>query len=85
MTTFGEFVRARRRMQELSLEQAGAKMGMGKPYLSGIENSRVNPPSPKRVKRMAKALELDETMLLLMAYAEKAPMEIREYVKKKLL
>lgn len=85
MLKFGEFVRSRRKMLGLSLTAAGKRMGLGKPYLSGIENCKVNPPSPKRVKRMASTLKVKQTPLLLMAYAEKAPAEIREYVKKKLL
>ena len=85
MATFGEFLKMRRQMCELTLEALGQKCGMSKGYLSGIEAGKVNPPSPKVLKRLAEALKTDSTILLLMGYAEKAPKEIREAVKLKLL
>ena len=82
--TFGEFVRARRKMLELTLEQVARKAGSHKGYISGIESGKVRPPSARMVKRMAKALRLKVIPLLLMAYAEKAPKEIRRLVELKL-
>ena len=85
MVTFGEFLRMRRQMCELTLEDLAQKIGSHKGYISGIENGKVNPPSPKVIKRLAVALNTDATTLLLMGYAEKAPKEIQAFVKSKLL
>lgn len=83
--TFGEFVRARRQMLELTLEGVAKKIGSHKGYLSGIEQGKVNPPSGKFLPKLAEALKTDPTILAVMAYAEKAPKEIRAFVKSKLL
>ncbi len=83
--TFGEYMKAQRQMRELTLEQLAAKAGTHKGYISGIEHGKVKPPSPKMIKRLAKAMEMDDIHLIIMAYAEKAPQEIREFVKSKLL
>jgi transcriptional regulator with XRE-family HTH domain len=83
--SFGEFVKARRQMCGLTLEALAEKISSHKGYISGWENGKVNPPSPKVLKRLASALKTDETILMLMGYAEKAPKEIREAVKLKLL
>jgi len=85
MATFGEFVRARRQMLELTLEQVAKKIGSHKGYCSGWETGAVNPPSSKIIPKLAAALNTDPTILAIMAYAEKAPKEIREFVKSKLL
>lgn len=85
MATFGEFVRMRRQMLELTLEQVASRIGSHKGYISGIETGKVNPPSTKLLPKLAEVLETDRTSLTLMAYAEKAPKEIRDFVKSKLL
>jgi transcriptional regulator with XRE-family HTH domain len=85
MVTFGEFLKARRQMCELTLEELAQKIGSHKGYLSGIETGAVAPPSPKVIKLLAEALKTDATTLLLMGYAEKAPKEIKAFVKSKLL
>lgn len=61
----------------LTLEALADKIGTEKGYISGFENRKVNPPSPKIVKRMAKVLGLDETELLIYSFVPKAPKEIR--------
>jgi transcriptional regulator with XRE-family HTH domain len=75
---FGEIVRRARQAKGLTLDALGAKTRMGKGYLCGIENGKVNPPSPARVKRMATHLALPEEDLLLLSYVVKAPKAIRE-------
>lgn len=79
--SFGRTLREKRMGLGLTLEQVARRIRSHKGYVSGIENGKVNPPSPKFVKRFAKALDLDETMLLLTAHAEKAPIEIRTAVR----
>jgi transcriptional regulator with XRE-family HTH domain len=82
---FGEFVRVRRRMLELTLEQVAKKIGSHKGYLSGIEMGRVNPPSMKLLPKLAAVLKVKPVTLMVMAYVEKAPKEIRKLVELKLL
>ena len=83
--TFGEFARARRQMLELTLEQVAQKIGTHKGYISGWETGAVHPPSEKLLPKLAEALKTDLTILRVMAYVEKAPKEIKEFVKSKLL
>jgi transcriptional regulator with XRE-family HTH domain len=74
---FGEIVRHARKAKGLTLDALGAKTQMVKGYLCGIENGKVNPPSPARVKRLADHLSLPVDDLLLLSYAAKAPKAIR--------
>ncbi len=85
MMSFGECLRSLRRACGLSLGQLGRKIHRGKGYLSGIENGKVNPPSPKVIRKLAEALGHDVKELLTLAYVEKAPKEIRKDLEKKLL
>lgn len=72
-------------MLELTLVQLAKKIGSNKGYVSGWETGAVNPPRPYLIKKLAKALRLKPYFLLLMAYVEKAPKEIRKLVELKLL
>lgn len=78
MKRFGEHVRELRHSKGLTLESVGKAAGINKAYLSGVENGRVNPPSPKVVRGIAKALGVGARTLLLLAAVEKAPKEIRD-------
>lgn len=85
MANFAEFIKARRLMLELTLGQVARKAGVAPSYLCGVERGKVAPPSPRAVKRLAEALKLKVPPLLIMAYVEKAPKEIRKLVELKLL
>jgi transcriptional regulator with XRE-family HTH domain len=74
---FGEIVREKRTALRISLEKLGRKTGLTKGYLSGIENGKVHPPLPRKVSRLCRVLDLDEASMLLLAYVEKAPEQIR--------
>jgi len=84
VVTFGQFVKARRLMLEMTLDQVARKIGSHKGYVSGFENGRVSPPSAKMLPKLAKALKLKLIPLMVMAYVEKAPKEIRKLVDLKL-
>jgi transcriptional regulator with XRE-family HTH domain len=71
-------IRNRRAGLRMSLEELGRKAGTTKGYLSGIENGKVHPPLPRKVSRLCKILELDEAPMLLLAYVEKAPGQIKD-------
>lgn len=75
--TFGETVRRLRKRRGLTLQRLASMTGLRKGYLSNIENRKVNPPSPRATRRIAKALGADARRMLLQAHVEKAPPEIR--------
>lgn len=78
MQSFGKFLRDLRVANELSLTALAKKAGVEKGYLSGVENEKVNPPSAKVVRVLAKILRHDTKDLLMRAYIEKAPKEIQK-------
>ena len=79
---FATLVREKRHQKGLTLQNVADKIGTEKGYVSGFENKKVNPPSPKLVKKLAKLLDIDETLLLVYSFVEKAPPEIRDLVKR---
>ena len=78
--TFGQLIRACRSERKATLMGICKKVGglFNKGYLSGMEHEKVNPPSPAIVKKLARALEINEAFLLALGYASKAPKEVRE-------
>ena len=78
MSNFGVLLRRLRKDHGWSLHTVAKKVGTQKGYLSGIENGKVNPPSPKLLRKFAKLFQQDESALLRMAWADKAPALIRE-------
>lgn len=78
MKSFGKFLRELRVEKEMSLTDLARKAGVEKGYLSGVENEKVNPPSAKVVRVLARILRHDLKDLLMRAYIEKAPKEIQE-------
>jgi transcriptional regulator with XRE-family HTH domain len=84
MRDFASIVKNARANKGLTLQKLADKLGTKKGYCSGIENRKVNPPSPKITKKMAKVLGLDETELLVYGYIEKAPADIQDFVRKSL-
>ncbi len=78
MSNFGVLLRRLRKEHGWSLNTVAKKVGTQKGYLSGIENGKVNPPSPKLLRKFARIFEQDESALLRMAWADKAPELIRE-------
>ena len=79
--TFGEIIKKRRKEQGLTLERMAKKAGTHKGYISGMERGEVNPPSPKMTSKIAVALGIDPLSLMLQAYVDKAPKEIRNLVR----
>lgn len=82
MQEFGELIRSLRKAKGMTLEEVALKIGTKKGYISGIENSKVNPPAPDKVRKLAKVLGGDCVTFLLLATVEKAPPEIQELLRK---
>lgn len=78
---FAEILRRARRAMGFSLQNLADKMKTSKGYLSGLECRKVNPPSPKVVRKLVKILHLDLDELLVHSFVEKAPKEIRSIVR----
>jgi transcriptional regulator with XRE-family HTH domain len=75
---FGAKIRRLRAEKGLTLEALARMAYIRKGYLSMVERGDARPPSPKVVKALARALGQNETDLLISAYIEKAPSEIRD-------
>lgn len=68
--TFGKQVRRLRQGKGWTLRDLAAKVGVGFTYLSRVENERLSYgdyPSDALIHRLADALDVDETELLLLA------------------
>jgi len=78
MSAFGDLMKRRRKEKGWTLEDVARKIRSHKGYVSGFEQAKVNPPSAKLVKKLARIFDLDERALLAMAAAEKVAPEIRE-------
>ncbi len=81
MKDFASTLREARTQGGLTLEALARKAGTEKGYLSGIERRKVNPPSPRITKKLARTLGLDVQVLLVHAFVERAPLEIREIMR----
>ena len=81
MSAFGDLMKRLRKERFLTLEVVAKKIGSHKGYVSGIENGKVNPPSVKITRKFAKLFGQDERLLVLMAWADKAPSIVREEFK----
>jgi len=76
--TFGLRVRELRKAESRTLRSLAVEVGAGFTYISKIENSKLDfgdYPSEPLIRRLAKALDADETKLLILA--EKIPETIR--------
>ncbi len=80
MSRFAAVVKKAREEKGLSLAEAASKLGTFKGYVSGIENDKLRPPSPKLVHKYAALYALPEKELLALAWAAKAPTSIRAVV-----
>jgi transcriptional regulator with XRE-family HTH domain len=82
MNAFGKAIQEAKLAKGFTLDQLAKKVGTYKGYISGWCSGNVNPPSAKLVKKVAKVLELDEKRLLVLSFTEKAPKEIKEFLRK---
>ena len=76
MKTFGEYVREKRKTAKLTAGAVARRLGLNMQYLCKIEADKTPPPSPRVIARLARILKADAEVLLLMAYARKAPKPI---------
>lgn len=73
MQTFGQRVAAARRAKGLTLQQVARAILSHKGYVSGFEHAKVNPPSPKILRRLCRRLDLPLEEMLALAWWTKRP------------
>ncbi|OAG26667.1 helix-turn-helix domain-containing protein [Thermodesulfatator autotrophicus] len=80
MSRFGELIFKARTDKGLTVRELAAKAKMSPGYLSEIEHGKKNPPKdPQIIRRLAKALDLDENELFSLAKESRiTPEKIRE-------
>lgn len=67
MSSFGEYIREKRKERRVSLRKLAEQLGINFSYLSKIENNELAPPSEEKILALAKALELDSDYLFNLA------------------
>ena len=83
MNRFGALIRQKRKQRGWSLKQAADRLLTFKGYICGIEKGSINPPSPTMTQRIARLYGLDEVQLILLGYVEKAPLRIRNTLRRR--
>lgn len=79
---FGGLLRRLRQEQGLTLQEVAQRVGSYKGYIWEIERGRVNPPSPKFIRKFASLFRYDQNEMLRVAYLDKAPLSIRTQLKR---
>jgi len=77
LSHFGDRLRKLRRGRGLSLKVVADAIGTFKGYVCGIEGGKVNPPSVKIIKKIAKLFGQDVRPLVRLAWVDKAPSILR--------
>jgi len=77
--SIGKIIRQRREERKLTQDQVADRVGISKPYLSGIETDRVkNPPSDGVLERLEQALGFGDDDLRKMAHLARTPPDVRQ-------
>ena len=85
MKKFGEIVREAIREKRMTLLDVATGVGSFKGYISGICTGKLNPPSPKIVRKLCKVLDLDFDEMLARGAFEKLPHGLRYGLLEKVL
>lgn len=64
---FGEYLRDLRKEKNLSMTKLEKTAGVSSSYIANIENGKRGIPSPEVLSKLAKALGVDHTLLLMKA------------------
>jgi transcriptional regulator with XRE-family HTH domain len=76
--TFGERLRQIRLERRLNQRELAGRAGIDFTYLSKVENGRMEPPAEETICRLAAALEVEPTELLLLA--QKVPSDVKPII-----
>jgi len=77
LSHFGDRLRKLRQDRGLSLKVVAGAIGTFKGYVCGIEGGKVNPPSVKMIKKIAKLFGQEVRPLVRLAWVDKAPPILR--------
>jgi transcriptional regulator with XRE-family HTH domain len=75
---FGQRLRALRLERRLNQKELAAAAGIDVTYLSKLENARMDPPAEETIRRLAAALDVEPTELLL--EARKVPSDLNPII-----
>jgi len=78
MSRLGEIMLNARKSLTLTLEAVAKKSGTSKGYLSGIENGKVAPPSPRMAKKIATSLKFKGDTFAMICDAEKLMPDLKK-------
>lgn len=73
MNEFGRRIKDARVERGLTLESLARSASTMKGYISSLEHGKVNPPSPKATRRLARALGLDPEVMVALGWYAKRP------------
>ena len=79
---FGQEVRRARTNRGMTLDGLAAATGMAKSYLSQIETGYAPPPRDEKIGKIARALGLDEGMLVAKAHLSQLPAGTKERIQR---
>jgi len=79
---FGQEVRRARTNRGLTLDGLAAATGMAKSYLSQIETGYAPPPRDEKIAKIARALGLDEEVLVAKAHLSQLPAGTKERIQR---
>ena len=75
---FGKIVREQRNHKRMKLIELARRCDMGKGHLSGVEREKVLPPKDRIVRKIAKAINVNKNVLLIVAHIDKIPKDVRK-------
>jgi HTH-type transcriptional regulator, competence development regulator len=64
MRTLGQELQAARKMKKLSLREVETATGISNPYLSQLENDKIQKPSPQFLGKLSALYELDFQLMM---------------------
>ncbi|MGA3267412.1 MAG: helix-turn-helix transcriptional regulator [Verrucomicrobiota bacterium] len=64
MRTLGQELQTARKLKKLSLREVEAATGISNPYLSQLENDKIQKPSPQFLGKLAALYELDFQLVM---------------------
>jgi transcriptional regulator with XRE-family HTH domain len=64
MRTLGQELQTARKFKQLSLREVEAATGISNPYLSQLENDKIQKPSPQFLGKLAKLYDVDFQLIM---------------------
>jgi transcriptional regulator with XRE-family HTH domain len=81
MSDFASYLREKRNAAGLNQSELAERIGLTGSYISVLESRKKPPPSDAVLKRMAKALGVDEEEIVEVAHLDRSPDDIRDRIR----